>query len=301
MSRFEFVAVLGLSPWLDFSVSKLRQTLDLPAILRPTRGVSIITLTTDFGAGSRYVAQLKGVLMSRAAAEVSLVDLSHAIAPQDIASAARLLADSSHWYPVGTVHLAVVDPGVGTDRPIVAVESKGQRYVAPDNGLLGWIDPIEIDQMVEVESDKFLPAGNSSTFHGRDRMAPAAALLASGAKLSDLGKPHTRLQQVKTMPEPVQKSDRIEGQVVEVDNYGNLITNISAEMLASIPHDESLVVACGEHKTFGLWRTYADQPAQTLIALIGSTTMLELAITNGNAAEMLDAKAGATVEVTWAT
>lgn len=260
--------------------------------------MSIITLTTDFGAYSRYVAQLKGVLLSRAP-KATLVDLSHAIQPQDIATAARLLADSSGWYPAGTVHLAVVDPGVGTDRPIVVVETKGQRFVAPDNGLLGWIERSEIDQMVELESDKLSPAGDSNTFHGRDLMAPAAALLASGARVSDLGQPSNRLEQLKAMSEPLQEANRIEGEVAEVDTYGNLITNISAELLNELPRDETLTVHCGEHKTFGLWETYADQPAQTLIALIGSTTMLELAITNGNAAEMLDAKVGETVQVTW--
>ncbi len=241
---------------------------------------------------------MKGVLLTRAPG-VSLIDLSHSIAPQDISSAARLLQESASWYPEGTVHLAVVDPGVGTDRPIVLVQAAGQRYVAPDNGLLGWVNEDSIEKIVQLNPALVKPAGDSTTFHGRDQMAPAAALLALGSDLSKLGVPYPSLCKLGPSPKPITQANRLLGKIVEIDRYGNLITNIPAELLAGVPRDDRLRVVCDEHETFGLWRTYGEQPAQTLMALVGSMTMVELAISNGNAAEMLGIRVGTSIEVTW--
>lgn len=241
---------------------------------------------------------MKGVLLSRALG-VTLVDLSHSIAPQDIDSAAKLLQESTPWYPKGTVHLAVVDPGVGTDRPIVLVEAAGQKYVAPDNGLLGWIEEDSIEQIAQLDPSLVNPAGNSATFHGRDLMAPAAAMLAVGSEVSQLGVASSSLCKLGPVAKPISQPNRLLGKIVEIDRYGNLISNIPAEQLTSLPCDDRLKIVCDEHETFGLWRTYADQPAQTLMALVGSTSMVELAISNGNAAEMLGVRVGMAMEITW--
>lgn len=258
----------------------------------------LITLTTDFGTGGRYVAELKGVLYSEAPG-VAVVDLSHEIPPQDIAAAARLLEHGTSRFPDGTVHLAVVDPGVGTSRPIVAIQFQDQYYLGPDNGLLGWLAD-SATQVVSLDLEKFNADAASMTFHGRDLMAPAAALLAKGAALSELGPPHGQLVALPTPPEPTESEGGLRGEVVEIDHYGNLITNLRPNQLGDAPLDDRLRIATGEHETFGLWRTYAQQPPQTLLALVGSTGFIELAIVNGSAAEMLRASVSDTVRLSWA-
>lgn len=257
----------------------------------------LLTLTTDFGPGGRYVAQMKGVIYSRAPG-VTVVDLSHDIAPQDIAKAARLLEAAAGYWPAGTVHLAVVDPGVGTERSIVAVEAFGQKFIGPDNGLFGWLEG-RVDSCVALSRERLAVAGDSCTFHGRDLMAPAAALLLLGTPLSELGAPHSSLQRLPMTDGPHIEAERIEGRVVEVDRYGNLITNISADLLKDAPRDERLRVTLGEHETYGLWQTYGENPPQTLVAVVGSEGFVEVALVNGNAAEMLGAGVGDAVCLDW--
>lgn len=257
----------------------------------------LITLTTDFGLGGRYVAQMKGVLY-REAPGVTVVDLSHSIPPQDLAAGARFLEQSTTGFPAGTVHLTVIDPGVGSEREIVAVHAHGQVYVGPDNGLFGWIDG-QLTEAVAIDLPRLNLKSISNTFHGRDIMAPVAAWLAKGAELTDLGEPHRRLVKLPQSEPPIATDCRLEGRVVEVDHYGNLITNVRPDDLGDAPRDERLRITLGEHQTFGLWRTYADQPPQTLLALVGSTGCLELAITNGSAAEMLGGRVGDPVVLDW--
>lgn len=259
--------------------------------------MAIITLTTDFRAGGRYVAQMKGVLYARAPG-VTVVDLSHEIPPQDIAAAARLLKDAAPCWPAGTTHLAVVDPGVGTERPIVAIDALGQRFVGPDNGLFGWLNG-QLDTAVSIDPRRIEPAGASATFQGRDLMAPAAARLALGAAVSELGEPHGELVATPRPDAPTLFESRIEGEVVEVDRYGNLITNVPVEALDDAPRGDRLRVTLGEHETFGLWRTYGENPPGTLVALVGSTGLVELAIVNGDAATMLRATVGDGVTFDW--
>lgn len=257
----------------------------------------LITLTTDFGPSGRYVAELKGVLYSRAPG-VTVVDLSHDIPPQEIAAAARLLEYGTSGYPGGTIHLAVVDPGVGTKRPIVVIAASGQYYVGPDNGLFGWLAD-SADAVVALDLRKFDADSASTTFHGRDLMAPAAALLAKGVGLDQLGPPHTQLVTLPPPHEPTSSDKEVCGEIAEVDHYGNLITNVRPIMLGDAPLDDRLRITLGEHETFGLWQTYAQQPPQTLLALVGSTGFVELAIVNGSAAEMLRVGAGDTVRLSW--
>jgi S-adenosylmethionine hydrolase len=259
---------------------------------------AIITLTTDFGVGSPYVAAMKGVILSINSA-AQIVDLSHAIPPQDIRAGAIALADVTRLFPVGTIHVAVIDPGVGTARKIIYAEIAGQRYVCPDNGLLSrlaaWQNP---SKMRVITAEKWFRRPPAPTFHGRDIMAPVAAQLSLGLDPEEVGPPLTELAQLD-WPGATKVANRIDGEVTAIDSFGNLVTNISREMLAGVPTNESVTIACDDHETQGIFTTYADQPAMTLIALVGSGNMLELAIVNDSAAMMLGVKTGTPVQVRW--
>ncbi|HEX4129548.1 MAG TPA: SAM-dependent chlorinase/fluorinase [Pirellulales bacterium] len=258
----------------------------------------IITLTTDFGPSSPYVAAMKGVML-RINPRATIVDLTHAVPPQDIRSAAWTLAETTPWFPDDTIHAAVVDPGVGTARGIVYARIGSQHYVCPDNGLLsGLAGRCRPTTIIAVERPEFWLAEVSATFHGRDIMAPVAAHLSLGLEPSRLGGPQAMLV-TPAWPEVEALPGKITGTVRSIDSFGNLITDIPRDALVGAPTDERLHVFCDEHETTGLQRTYADQPAMTLVAIIGSSGYLELAIVEANAAEMLGIPRGAPVVITW--
>jgi S-adenosylmethionine hydrolase len=258
----------------------------------------LITLTTDFGEGSPYVAAMKAVILSINPA-VRLVDLSHAIAPQDIRQGALALADVAPLFPAGSIHVAVVDPGVGTARAIVYAEIGAQRYVCPDNGLLSRL--AERDQPTRIRTvtdERWFRQPVAPTFHGRDVMAPVAAQLSLGLDPDQLGPPHPQLAPF-SWPGAVKVANRIDGEITAIDSFGNLVTNITREMLAEAPTDESVGIFCDEHETRGIFNAYADQPPMTLIALIGSSDCLEIAIVDDSAKIMLGVNVGAPVQVRW--
>jgi len=262
----------------------------------------IITLTTDFGTGSPYVAEMKGVIYSLHP-QAKIVDISHAIVPQDVHEGALVLAQTTRWYPPGTIHVAVVDPGVGTARGILYAKLAGQCYVLPDNGLLsgvfsGLANPTEPFTMIAIENREFWRPEISATFHGRDIMAPVAARLSLGLDPSCLGPPRTEITQLR-WPEAKVLAAKIQGEVISIDSFGNLVTNITTEMLAKVPNPEQVTVTCDEHETIGIWRTYADQPPMTLMALVGSSGKLELAIVDDSAKIMLGVRVGEKVSVAW--
>jgi S-adenosylmethionine hydrolase len=259
---------------------------------------ALITLTTDFGEGSRYVAAMKGVILS-INSTARIVDISHCVPHQDVRRGAITLAETTPFFPAETIHVAVVDPGVGTARRIVYAEIGAQRFVAPDNGLLGRLAAAETpSKIVSLDEPRFWLPRVSNTFHGRDIMAPVAARLGLGLSPDELGRPLDSLKSL-AWPEAEKVANRITGEVVEVDSFGNLVTNITREMLADAPTDESVGVTCDEHVTQGIFQAYGDQPAMTLIALIGSGDHLELAIVDENASAMLGVTVGAPVIVTW--
>jgi S-adenosylmethionine hydrolase len=193
--------------------------------------VSIITLTTDFGTGSPYAAAMKGVVLSIHPA-ATLVDITHAIRPQDIRHGALVLEDVAERFPPQTIHVAVVDPGVGTDRAIVWARIGQQQYLAPDNGLLSRLarrtPPAKI---IRLENQEYWLRPVSATFHGRDIMAPAAARLSLGLEPERLGPAQKRLVEL-AWPEVRIAPDRIDGNVLLADSFGNLITDITAKMLS---------------------------------------------------------------------
>ena len=264
---------------------------------------AIITLTTDFGIDSPYVAVMKGVILSLHP-DVRLVDISHAIPPQDVRQGAIVLAETTRWFPAGTIHLAVIDPGVGTERRIVYAELGDQRYVCPDNGLLSRLTMRERPgRLVAVEnSEHWLPAV-SRTFHGRDIMAPVAAAISLGVKAERLGPPMSRLVELHW---PVAKvgERQIAGAVEWIDPFGNLITNIAAGMLPREAIEEGstsgrLTIEIEGHSIEGIARAYGDRPAKTLVALIGSGGYLEIAIACGSAAKEIGGLVGAPVLLRW--
>ena len=262
------------------------------------RPPAILTLTTDFGAGSRYVAAMKGVILS-INPEVRLVDLSHSVPHQDVRTGAIVLAETARWFPPDTIHVAVVDPGVGSRRRIVYARIGAQHFIAPDNGLLSCLTMLERpSKIVCINNPRLWLQDVSHTFHGRDIMAPVAARLSRGLSPDELGPPLSRIIEL-SWPEVQRVPNRIEGEVVEVDSFGNLITNITREMLHGVPTSEVVVVKCDDHETHGIYSTYSDQPSMTFMAHVGSTGRLELAIVDENASAMLGVKVGAPVCVTW--
>jgi S-adenosyl-L-methionine hydrolase (adenosine-forming) len=260
--------------------------------------VSVITLCTDFGVSSPYAAVMKGVILGLNPAAV-LVDLTHAIRPQDIRQAAIVLDDVSGRFPAGTLHVAVVDPGVGTDRAIVFARLGEQNYLCPDNGLLSRLaQRVRPTQIVRLTESDYWLKPVSDTFHGRDIMAPVAARLSLGLDPARLGVAQERLADM-AWPEVLTGQHGIDGSVLLVDSFGNLSTNITAEMLAGHPAGDALRVVCKGVEVHGLSRTYAQHAPGELVAVIGSSGRLELAVVNGNAAVRLRVGVGETVSVQW--
>jgi S-adenosyl-L-methionine hydrolase (adenosine-forming) len=253
----------------------------------------ILTLTTDFGTHGPYVAAMKGIVLGLAPG-TQLVDVSHAIAPQNILEGAFVLAAIIDAFPPGTVHLAVIDPGVGTERRMVAVAVSGQWFVAPDNGLLGGVvRGRRVEQIREISNPAIRRRVVSHTFHGRDIMAPAAAHLLRGDDPAELGPARDGLITLANF-EPRDDDHGVVGEVIFRDAFGNLITNVPAERLATAPAGAWTVEIAGERIT-GLHRTYGEQPPGTLIALPGGTGWIEVAVVNGDAARQLTAGPGTTV------
>ena len=260
--------------------------------------MAIITLTTDFGNGSPYVAAMKGVILSFNPQAV-IVDITHGIPAQNIRAAAVVLDDVTERFPPGTIHVVVVDPGVGTARAILYAEIGEQRYIAPDNGLLTFLAArAPVQRIVRLENRRLWLPEVSNTFHGRDIMSPVAARLSLGFDPAELGptlEAIVRLDQAAPRVQP----HRIDGMVQAIDSFGNLITNITADMLAGRPTDGRACIVCGLYETWGIYRTYAAQESGMLVALIDSNRRLELAIVAGNAAAQLDIAVGTPVVVAW--
>lgn len=260
----------------------------------------IITLTTDFGTSSPYVGQMKGVILS-IARDVDLVDVSHGIAPQNIREGAVVLADTTPRFPPASLHVAVVDPGVGTTRRIVYAEIGEQRYIAPDNGLLSLLARREEPRrVIVVENEAYWLREPSQTFHGRDIMAPVAAHLAGGLAAEKLGPPQNGVVMLE-WSEPRRSSSSVTGEVLFIDSFGNVITNIGREDVAPLAEPASLVVDCGGHQIRGLVPTYGAALAGEIIALFDSQGRLEIANVGGSAANELHLEAGEAVVVSTST
>lgn len=261
--------------------------------------VNIITLITDFGLRDSYVGQLKGVLLSRAKQPLQIVDVSHEVPPQDIRTGGRLLREASVMFPPGTVHMAVVDPGVGTARRIVAVEVAGQRYVLPDNGLLSFLlDDFEVTAAHVVEDAKLWGAEPSATFHGRDIMAPVAMFLAEGGELAQVGRAAHELQRVSSTPAVPLGDGGWLLEVVGVDHFGNILTAAGGELWPHLAQNDWLNVELpGGAMRLKFVRSYGAAAEGELVALMGSQGRLEFAQVNGSAARTLAIGLGNKVKI----
>ena len=256
----------------------------------------IITLTTDFGAASPYVAAMKGVILA-INPKVRLVDLSHEIPPQDLVSTSFFLRSSIPFFPQPVIHVVVVDPGVGTQRALLYVEVEGHRLLVPDNGC--WTELARgasgPPMAIRLTESRYWRAPVSATFHGRDILAPVAAHLSLGEEPQKLGpKVHdwVRLE----IPSPTVEAGRVLGQVIYVDHFGNLITNIPRAALANLAAGPVRIMV-GDQEVARQVQTYGEATPGTLVALMSSADLLEIAITNGNAGETLQAAVGSIVSV----
>ncbi|MCX7855393.1 MAG: SAM-dependent chlorinase/fluorinase [Anaerolineae bacterium] len=272
----------------------------------------VITLLTDFGTEDEYVGVMKGVILS-IAPEVRLVDLSHQIPPQDVRRAAFLLCSAVPYFPPDTVHLAVVDPGVGTQRRPLAVRTPAGTFIGPDNGLFSWV-LAEIPEWtaVEIREPAYRLPRVSSTFHGRDIFAPAAAHLAAGLPLERLG-PRVEDPVLLSPPRLEICAGVLEGEVLYADRFGNLVTSIGrfrwdgdrlvlspafrpASGEVTVGAAAARVVLAGA-ELVGIRRTYGDVAVGEPLALVGSSGFLEIAVRQGSAAAVLGAVPGTPVAV----
>ena len=256
--------------------------------------MSIVTLTTDFGARDYYVGAVKGVILS-IAPDAHLVDLTHEIPPQDVLAGAFVLRHAAREFPPGTVHLAVVDPGVGSSRRSLAARGRDQYWVGPDNGLFSFAFDTPGSEVRTIDAPVLTGARRSATFHGRDLFAPIAAHLSRGLSLSAVGPPVTDPVQLEGLT-PQRCGERIEGQILHVDRFGNLVTSISAADLAGW-EDRLRIHLSPDCRLERLCRTYADVPPGELLARIGSADLLEISVNGGSAARLLDLERRAPIAV----
>lgn len=271
---------------------------------------TIITLTTDFGLTDAYVAAMKGVILS-INPEANIVDICHTIKPQNIAEAAFVLSTAYPFFPRGTIHVVVVDPGVGTERRAIILKTPTACFVAPDNGVLNYVvqeylvkPRVAASQhlaelgpgleAVAITKPKYWRSPVGDTFHGRDIFAPVAARLSLGQPPLEFGEKITNLT-VLPIPKPHKGANgSLVGHILHIDSFGNLITNVNRHDLPEAR--ETITVEVGGRLIKGLSRTYAE--GQGLLTLIGSSDYLEISLKEGNASAYLNAKVGDEVKIT---
>ena len=257
-----------------------------------------MTLLTDFGGRDAYVGIMKGVLYARAPELRAVVDLTHEVPPQDVAAASFHLAHAWRFFPAGTVHVAVVDPGVGSERPILVARSGGHAFLAPDNGLLGPV--LEQDagdvEVRRLDVERFSLDRRSRTFHGRDVFAPAAASLAAGLDPAEAGAPADAWER-GVFPRPSVSAGAAAGVVISVDHFGNLVTNLGREHLHDLGGDSRGAALEAAGRRIPLLGTYAEARPGELLALVDSYDLLEISVREGSAAAALGLGVGAPVQL----
>ncbi|MBI2560060.1 MAG: SAM-dependent chlorinase/fluorinase [Planctomycetes bacterium] len=295
----------------------------------------VITLLTDFGTKDSYVGIMKGII-SGISPDANIIDLCHEIGHQDIFEGAYILYSSYKFFPRGTIHVVVVDPGVGTKRKIICAKTQNYLFLAPDNGILSLVlNDEKPDFIIEVTNKKyFLPeacpelvSGVSNTFHGRDIFAPVAAYLSKGVNPLNLGKKLTKIKEIE-LPAPTffekeadartnkfvhatpAKRGVVKGEVIYIDAFGNLITNLKQDIfpppLFPPPKrgrikvaGEDVIVTAGKRKIRGISPSYADVPVGKPLAIFGSSGYLEISVNRGSAHDMLGLRRGNSVIVNY--
>jgi S-adenosylmethionine hydrolase len=239
---------------------------------------------------------MKGVILS-INPQARLVDLTHEVPPQDVHAGAFLLGAAYAYFPAGTIHVVVIDPGVGSGRRGLAVRAGDGFFVAPDNGVLSWVMASEPTwDAVELQNPRYFLSNVSRTFHGRDVFAPVAAHLSQGIALTELGSPVTDPVRLD-IPQPLVEENGITGQVIHVDHFGNLVTNVTDAMLTRWQRQSHLVIEVAWHRIEGIASTYNAVEPRGLLALFGSSGHLEIAVREGSAAERLGVGRGVHVRI----
>ncbi len=255
----------------------------------------IITLTTDFKTKDGYVGAIKGVI-KRINPKVEVVDVSHQIEAFDVLGAAFALNNFYRYFPRGTIHLVVVDPGVGSPREPLLIKSEDFFFVGPDNGIWSFVYQNErITEIIALTNKKYFLAEPSSTFHARDIFAPVAAYLSLGIKVGEFGNPAKECFKL-IIPEPELKRKVLLGQVIHIDHFGNLITNIGAELLKN---NQIAGMMVGTKWIKRMVRSYFEIPENQLGVLVGSSGFLEIAVNQGSAQKVLKSRIGTKVKISF--
>jgi len=242
----------------------------------------IITLTTDFGTADGFVGAMKGVILS-ICPDARIVDITHDIPPQDVLSGALTLEAAAPHFPPNTIHVAVIDPGVGSDRAPLYVETRKHFFIGPDNGLFDLVSAGRFVRAMKLTTPAFFSASPSATFHGRDIFAPAAAHLAGGAEVEHLAEPVSTLVRLD-FPQPERKGYDLEAHVIHVDRFGNLITDLRRFEYDDWNRENAPVeLVLAGRRIEGVKQTYADVPDGDIVAYFGSSNRLEIAIRNNSA------------------
>ena len=256
----------------------------------------IVTLTTDFGRSDPYLSAMKGVILT-GSPHVKIVDISHEIPPHDIVAGGFVLSEASGYFPKRTVHVVVVDPGVGTERRIIAAGFGNQIYLFPDNGIITFVaERLSLEAIAVVQNPRYLPQTEvSRTFHGRDLFAPIACHLLNGLDIEKLGPVPTTFK-LLDLPLPKIEASEITGQVIYVDHFGNLISNIPQGLLVKLKGD--VKVFCGKREIGSIKPTYGLTEEGELLSLINSMGYVEVAQNKARACDELQAGIGTEIRIT---
>ena len=258
---------------------------------------AIITLLTDFGSSDYFVGAMKAVILSRNPA-VTIVDITHEIPAQDIEAAAFNLLSCYADFPGGTIHVGVVDPGVGSDRRPIAIECASQYFVGPDNGLFSWICEREGNWTATcITNQSFFRRPVSNTFHGRDIFAPVAAALSSGHKPDEFGPELVDIVKLKSLEPATITADTIEGRIIHIDRFGNCVTNFTRRTLESRGGPTSWRMSLHDREITSFRNFFAESGASELFAIAGSAGFIEICVRNGSAAKLLSVQRGESVQL----
>ena len=252
---------------------------------------SIITLTTDFGLTDTYVGEMKGVIF-QINPQIQIIDITHSIPPQDLSSAAFQINNAYQYFPEGSIHIIVIDPGVGSQRRSIVCQTEKAIFVCPDNGICTKIfEQEKLIRTIEITNPNFCLRQISQTFHGRDVFAPVAAYISCGVSLTDLG-PEISDITMLSVPQPKITENEIIGEIIWIDNFGNAITNVSMETLKSTSFNTKCTIQIAGIKIDHLSNFYDESDIGSTLALANSSGNIEIAVNQGSASSTLNIKVG---------
>lgn len=246
----------------------------------------VVTLITDFGANESYVAAIKGVILS-INPKVQIIDISHSVSSYDIKEGAFILSCVYKYFPAETIHIAIVDPGVGGYRRALAVKTRNFYFLGPDNGILSYaIKKEKVQKIIALANNKYFMKEISSTFHGRDIFAPVAAHISNGMDIKKMGKEINKINEIAFPEINIKKSGKvtlIQGKIIYKDSFGNLVSNISKEELLKITKNKTVQVFIGKHLIGNIKRSYYEAEKGEALAVWGSYNYLEISVREGSA------------------